>query len=276
VWVTFGATVVRDVGGSTLRSIQQLVDISDRVAAARELVRLNAELREANDQLAAMNTELDRFAAAVAHDLKSPLTAILMHAELLKESLGAHSGSRGARSISHAARRLNGLIEGLLLYARAQGAELHRQEVDLDTVVDDVAAELAVATGRPVRVTRDDLPSLFLEPTMFRQVVSNVIDNGLKYVRAGESPHVHVSAERDDSTGTWTLRFVDRGIGISPTAREQVFEVFHRETSDYPGTGIGLATCRRIVERHGGRIWIEGHAAGGTVVSVQLPAGSAG
>ncbi|WP_210440290.1 sensor histidine kinase [Nocardioides xinjiangensis] len=272
VWVAFSATVVREVDGSPIHSIHQLVDVTQRRSAAQELVRLNRELRRANEELAAANAELDGFSAAVAHDLQNPLTAIAMHADLLAESEGERATAlRAAAAIARAARRMNSLIEGLLAYSRAEGAALRREEVDLDALVDDVANELAVLSDRPVRVTRDDLPSLHVEAILFRQVVSNIIGNGLKYVAPGVVPHVHVSAEKDPATHAWTLRFADNGIGVAPESRERVFEAFHREATAYPGTGIGLATCRRIVERHGGRIWIEGGTAGGTVVSVRLP-----
>lgn len=288
VWVTFSATVVRDVDGAAVHSIHQFLDISQRLTAERAQVRLNAELQQANEELAAANTELDRFAAVVAHDLKNPLTAILMHAELLLESQGAHltshtpshtgsdGGRRGAQAISSAARRLNSFIEGLLVHSRAQGAPLHRTRVDLGAMVDDVVDELAATPGRPVRFTRDDLPSLYLESVLFRQVIANVLDNGRKYVAPDVEPHVHVSAEHDESTQSWTLHVADNGIGIAPAARERVFEAFHREAPEYPGTGIGLATCRRIIERHGGRIWISSRDGGGTVVSVRLPTGRRG
>ncbi len=269
-WVSFSATVVRDLDGSPRHSIHQLVDISERRAAAQELLRLNAELRQANAELAAANAELDLFAAAVAHDLKNPLTAILMHAGLLAESRGG-TGVRAAEAIARAAQRMKTLIEDLLVYSRAQGAELRREQVDLGAMVDDVAGELALAADRPVRVTRGSLPSLPLAASLFRQVIANVIGNAVKYVAPGVVPHVHVSAEQDPATHAWTLRFSDNGIGIPPASRERVFEVFHREATEYPGTGIGLATCRRIVERHGGRIWVEPRGSGGSVVCISLP-----
>lgn len=271
VWVSFSASVVRDIDGTPMHAIHQLVDITERLAAAQQLVRLNDELRRTNEELAAANAELDRFTAAVAHDLKSPLMAILMHADLLLESQGRGSPLRGAAAISRSARRLNSLIEGLLAYSRADSAPLRRQWVDLDVLVDEVADELAVAADRPARVTHDRLPSLHVEAVLFRQVVANVLGNGLKYVAPDVAPHVHVSAEQDESTQAWTLRFCDNGIGIPPASRERVFEVFHREATDYPGSGIGLATCRRIVERHGGRIWVDSGDDGGSVVSVLLP-----
>jgi PAS domain S-box-containing protein len=271
VWVAFSASVVRDIDGAPLHSIHQLVDITERLAAAQELVRLNEQLRQANDELAAANAELDRFTAAVAHDLKSPLMAILMHADLMLESHGPGSPLRGAAAIARAARRLNSLIEGLLAYSRAESAALHREWVDLEALVNDVAEELVMASDRPGRVTHDPLPTLQVEAVLFRQVLANVISNGLKYVAPDVTAHVHVTAEQDPSTQTWTLSFIDNGIGIPAGSQERIFEVFHREATDYPGSGIGLATSRRIVERHGGRIRVETRPEGGSVVSVLLP-----
>ncbi|NYE38118.1 PAS domain S-box-containing protein [Nocardioides cavernae] len=271
VWVASSATVIRALDGAPLHSIHQLLDVTERRAGAEELLRLNAELRHANAELARANAELDRFTAAVAHDLKNPLTAIGMHAELLAETEPDGVDLRRARAISRAATRMNALIEGLLDHSRAQGAGLRRESVELGPLVDDVGAELALTADRPIHVTRDDLPALPVEATLFRQVVANVIGNGIKYVAVGTDPHVHVSADEDHASGSWTLHFSDNGIGIPPESRERVFEMFHREATDYPGTGIGLATCRRIVERHGGRIWADGGPEGGTVVHVQVP-----
>ncbi|GAA5118291.1 hypothetical protein GCM10023339_30640 [Alloalcanivorax gelatiniphagus] len=270
VWVAFSAAVVRDLDGSAWHSVHQLLDITERRAAAQQLVRLNAELTHANADLAAANAELDRFTAAVAHDLKSPITAITLHAGLLAESGPGGARPHGAAAISRAAERMSALIDDLLLYSRAQGAALHREPVDLGAMLDDVAAELAVTADRAVQVTRDDLPTVHVAAVLFRQVVANVVGNGVKYVAPGVVPHVHVTAEHDEP-GVVTLRFSDNGIGIRPESRDKVFEAFHREAADFPGTGIGLATCRRIVERHGGRIWVESRASGGTVVSVLLP-----
>lgn len=273
VWVAFSATVVRELDGSPVHSIHQLVDVTERRSAAQELVRLNEELRQANDELAAANAELDRFTAAVAHDLKNPLMAISMHAHLLAESENRPASAlRAAGAISRATKRMNSLIDDLLVYSRAEGAALRREPVDLGALVDDVAGELAVAARQPIRFSRDTLPSLHLDAILFRQVVSNVIGNGIKYVAPGVAPRLHVTAAQDSSTRAWTLRFADNGIGIPPASRERVFEMFHREATGYPGTGIGLATCRRIVERHGGRTWIEPGAGGGSIVCVSLPA----
>ncbi|WP_051386221.1 GAF domain-containing sensor histidine kinase [Actinokineospora inagensis] len=243
-----------------------LRDVTEREAARERLAMANSELAAAND-------ELDRFTAMVAHDLKSPLTAISAYAEVFADMDARTPGEMTAlAAITRSAGRMTAMIDDLLAHARACHEPLKLQSVNLDTVVDDLAAELR-ASGRPGRVTHDHLPAVPAHPTLLRQVMANVLGNAVKYVAPGVDPRVHVTAE---SAGGWvTVRTTDNGIGIGDEARDKVFALFHREhAADYQGTGIGLSTCRRVVERHGGRIWIEPAPAGGTTVCFTIPAQS--
>ncbi|WP_018681503.1 GAF domain-containing sensor histidine kinase [Actinokineospora enzanensis] len=241
-----------------------LRDVTEREAARQRLARANAELAAAND-------ELDRFTAIVAHDLKSPLAAISGYAEVLTELAHTREQERPLSAITRAATRMNSMIEDLLHYAHASHEPLRRRPVDLNTLIDDLTTEIDAA-GTRVEITHGPLPLVDAHPTLLRQVMANLLGNAVKYVAPEVEPCVRVYGEED---ADWvTIRITDNGIGISPEGREQVFALFHREPTagEYKGTGIGLSTCRRIVERHGGTIWVEPAPTGGTTVVFTLPA----
>ncbi|PPK62069.1 PAS domain S-box protein [Actinokineospora auranticolor] len=244
-----------------------LRDVTEREAARERLALANSELAAAND-------ELDRFTAIVAHDLKSPLTAIVGYADVLAETVGA--GAEGIEvkavgAITRAASRMGTMIDDLLAYAHACHEPLRLEPVDLGAVVDDLAGEARAGAAGEVVITHDPLPVPSAHPTLLRLVLANLVGNAVKYVAPGVTPRVHVGAEWAD--GEVTIRVTDNGIGIDPNSRERVFAMFHRERTpeSYQGTGIGLSTCRRVVERHGGRIWIEPGRRAGTSICFTLP-----
>ncbi|GLW90672.1 PAS domain S-box protein [Actinokineospora globicatena] len=246
-----------------------LRDVTEREAARERLALANSELAAAND-------ELDQFTAMVAHDLKSPLTAITAYTEVVTELIdergrrGDQAAHKALSAISRAADRMTVMIDDLLAHARASHEPLGLREVDLDGIVDDLATELS-AGSRRVEITRDPLPAVPGHPTLLRQVMANLLGNAVKYVDPGVEPRVHVGAEWTD--GAVTITTSDNGIGIPSEARERVFALYDRAEvgSAYQGTGIGLSTCRRIVERHGGTIWVEPGRDGGTQVRFTVP-----
>ncbi|RLK59498.1 GAF domain-containing sensor histidine kinase [Actinokineospora cianjurensis] len=240
-----------------------LRDVTEREAARERLALANSELAAAND-------ELDRFTATVAHDLKSPLTAITAYTEVVTDMVHDRGAHQALSAISRAADRMAVMIDDLLAHARASHEPLGLREVDLDGIVDDLATELS-AGSRPVEITRAPLPAVPGHPTLLRQVMANLLGNAVKYVDPGVQPRVHVDAEWTDHAVTITT--TDNGIGIPTDARERVFTLYDRAEvgSGYQGTGIGLSTCRRIVERHGGTIWIEPGVGGGTRVRFTIP-----
>lgn len=252
-----------------------LRDVSEREAARASLARSEERLRGANVALAAANTELDRFTATVAHDLKNPLTAISGYAELLYELRPERPREEGQAiaAIQRASDNMRVMIDDLLGFARAANEPLHLEPVDTGRMVDELADEMRASASGIVAMTRGALPALCAHPTLLRQLLANLLGNAVKYVAPGIAPRVHVAARRDaDGDGPWTVTVADNGIGIADEARDRVFAMFHRETNTgYAGTGIGLTTCRRIVERHGGRIWVEDGPAGGSTFCFALP-----
>ncbi|MEV6300634.1 ATP-binding protein [Actinoplanes sp. NPDC051861] len=232
-----------------------------------------------------VETELRGFAGVVAHDLKSPLTAVRGYAELITESLDAISAGGGPKAMHHArnstakvisgAARMEQLITELLDYTAARDATLRVGEVSLRGIVDDVITTRtdapADADCRP-DVFVGTLPPVHADPVLLRQVIDNLVGNAIKYTPPGQAPRIDITA-RAEGGDVVRVQIADRGIGIPDGEHAAVFDSFHRASNGaaHPGTGLGLAICRRIVERHGG--WIEAatNPGGGTVFTFTIP-----
>ncbi|WP_433617947.1 ATP-binding protein [Dactylosporangium sp. CA-139114] len=233
-------------------------------------------------------TELAQFAAVVAHDLKSPLTAVHGFAAVAADALGGvppRTGTAGAalQRVRQGATRMRDIIDDLLAYTTARDAPLNVAEIDLRALVESVVAERtaprpaaylspAVPDAAPPApsVWIGPLPTVRADAGLLRLVVDNLVGNAVKYTPAGVAPRVEISAaEGPDGV---RLEVADRGVGIPDEEKGRVFESFRRARAlDYGGTGLGLAICRRIVERHGGAIAVEDNPGGGTRFSVLLP-----
>ena len=230
--------------------------------------------REAVEALERSNAELAEFAYVASHDLSEPLRMISSYLQLLRRRHGDALGDEADEYIGHAvdgAGRMRALIDGLLAYSRA-GRGPASEPTDCGAVVDDVLHGLAAAIAEAnATVTVGELPTVPGDRVQLGRLFQNLIANGLKF-RRGDSVHVSVTAEQHD--GAWTFEISDDGIGIDARHRERVFGMFQRlhGRDSYEGTGIGLAICRKIVARHGGRIWVDGHEGAGTVVAFTLPA----
>ncbi len=234
-------------------------DVTSRVRAYKALERSNLDLQQ--------------FAYVASHDLKTPLRSIGGFVQLLERNYG-HKLDEKALSLIHrttaAVARLEQLTEDLLSYARLETQGLQFESVDMAGVAQDVVQMLDdVIRGAGATVTVRELPVVRGDRTQLAQLLMNLVGNGIKYCR-DRAPQVELSAVRKD--GEWVFSVKDNGIGIDPRHREKVFEVFKRlhSQNEYPGTGIGLAICRRVVESHSGRIWIADHAGPGTTFSFTL------
>jgi PAS domain S-box-containing protein len=245
--------VARDV--SALRQAQRRVE-----ERARELERSNAELAE--------------FAYVASHDLSEPLRTITGYLELLRRRFGAEIPGEADEYVLAAIEstaRLRTLIDDLLAYSRAGRSERPAEPVDVGATVRTIATHLA-ATRDPAPVIEcADLPTVSGDAAQLTQLLQNLISNAVKFVPADTVPHVRVSAERDGPS--WRFAVEDNGIGIDPEHAEQIFGMFQRLHSRerYPGTGIGLAIARKVVEHHGGRIWVEPRPEAGTRLAFTLP-----
>ncbi len=232
-------------------------------------------LEQANVELARSNAELNAFATVAAHDLRAPLASIGGFAELLGAQYGDRLGDRGTRYIARittAVERQQQLIDDLLAYARAGGRPHAFAPVDCMALADGVTALLASDIAAAEATVRcEGLPTVWGDSAQLAQVFQNLIGNAVKFRRARVPPVVTVTAELRDQE--WLVRVRDNGIGIAPENTERVFAIFQRlhSSSEYPGTGIGLALCRKIVERHGGLIWIESELSRGATFLFTLP-----
>jgi len=220
------------------------------------------------------NHDLELFANIVAHDLKSPLRAITQHLALIESKVAGMLDEKSHRSLGFAldgAKRMSALIDALFTYARLGFAEPNLDTVDMQAVLDNVRGDLCVPieeTG--ARITHDTLPCVHGDGLLLSQLLQNLIANALKYCTS--TPCVHVSALPDD--GRWRISVRDNGIGIPPAQHKKIFAIFRRLhlQEEYPGIGLGLAVCERIVRRHGGAIWVESEAGKGATFYFTLPA----
>jgi len=258
-------------------------DVTERRQAERRLLETLAELKRSNE-------ELEQFAYVASHDLQEPLRMVSNYVDLLRRRYRTKLDGQADKYIDYAAggaKRMQALITDLLTFSRAGRREWQTTRVDLNQVFQRALCNLEAAIGEAgAEVTSSTLPTVAGDELALVQLFQNLIDNGIKF-RSKEPPAVRVEAETrgrgdaetrghgDAETGFVTIRVSDNGIGIEPRHAERVFRLFQRlhTAEEYPGTGIGLAVCKRIVERHGGRIWVESGSGKGTTFSFTLPGG---
>jgi light-regulated signal transduction histidine kinase (bacteriophytochrome) len=250
-------------------------DVSDRRRVEQQLRQTAEALEHQTAELMRSNAELQQFAYVASHDLQEPLRMVASYTQLLARRYQGRLDQDADEFIAFAvdgAKRMQALINDLLVYSRVgtQGGEF--QQSDLGEIVDRVIADLAAAIEEAgATVTRGDLPTLRVDPVQMGQLFQNLISNAIKFRGAG-SPRVEITAEREG--GEWRFAVRDNGIGIAPEYAERIFVIFQRlhTREEYPGTGIGLAICRKIVERHGGQIWLESRPGEGATFFFTVPA----
>jgi hypothetical protein len=242
--------------------------------------RAKADLAQQSQSLERSNRDLEQFAYVASHDLQEPLRKVASFCQLIEQRYADQLDEKGRLYIDYAvdgAKRMQALISDLLDFSRVGRNTASFVDCDLDammaTVIESYSGPIE-STG--AEVTHDHLPTVQGDPSLLAALLQNLLANALKYRRPDVSPRVHVASELTD--GVWTFTFADNGIGIEESFRERVFVIFQRLHSReaFEGTGIGLALCKKIVEFHGGEIWIApGPPDGGTVVSWTLPVSSA-
>jgi PAS domain S-box-containing protein len=232
------------------------------------------ELKRAERALERSNMELEQFAHVASHDLREPLGTITGFAQLLELQYGGKLDDDGNRFIGFIVQgtgRMQAMIDDLLDYSREGQAEQRLELVDSGTLVRGALSSLDAAVREAgAEVELGELPTVNADPGALTRVFQNLLSNALKFT-AARPPRVEVSAA--DGDGAWTFAVADNGLGIEAGDAERVFQMFERLHSReaYAGTGIGLPLCRRIVERHGGRIWCEPRTGGGTVFQFTIP-----
>jgi PAS domain S-box-containing protein len=252
---------------------ETLIISNIRDVTARKIA--DERLHEVVADLARSNAELEHFAYVASHDLQEPLRMVASFTQLLARRYRGKLDEDADEFIGFAvdgARRMQELINDLLTYSRAGTQALQLQSVDTSQLVDRVVSDLASAIAEAgASVTRDTLPAVTGDATQLRQVFQNLIANGIKFHGPNGAPRVHISATQ--KPGSWTFSVSDNGIGIEPQYQERIFALFQRlhTRADYPGTGIGLAICKKIVERHRGQICVESDPGRGTTFRFTLP-----
>ena len=250
----------------------------DNAELERRVADRTKELAVSNQVLERSNMELQQFAYVASHDLQSPLRSISGFVQLLKMEYASQFDEQAIdwiRRTIQATEQMQSLISGVLAYSRVDSRSRPFMPTPFLDVFNDVLAQLDSSIhDAGGQVTCGELPVVMGDRSQFVQLMQNLIGNGLKY-HGGQSPQVHVSAERHGKEWTFSVR--DNGIGIEPKYYERIFEIFKRlhGQNEYPGTGIGLAVCRRVVNRHGGRIWVESGTGHGSVFHFTLPEGTA-
>jgi signal transduction histidine kinase len=238
-----------------------------------------ASLEQSRDEVAARtaelersNAELDQFAAVTSHDLKEPLQTVTVFAGLLDRDYRDRlddSGKTFLDSILAGTDRMRTLIRDLLEYSRVGHGELQRDPVPADELLDRARDNLAASIAeKGASLTADPLPTVNADAKQLCQVFQNLLSNALKF-SDDDAPEVHVSASL--FPGEWRFSVRDNGIGIDPRHAERIFQPFARLGAAQEGTGIGLAICQKIVEHHGGRIWVEGRPGAGSIFHFTIP-----
>jgi PAS domain S-box-containing protein len=256
-----------DVGGARVYTAV-LRDVTDRRRAEEALARQAEEL-------ARFNADLEQFAYVASHDLQEPLRMVASYTQLLARRYHDRLDEDAHEFIGFAVEgvtRMQALINDLLAYSRVGRRSGETVPLDADEVLRRALRSLETAIEEAgAAVTHDPLPTVRGDAGQLGQVFQNLVANALKFRRPGVPPRVHVSAAGGD--GEWEIAVRDNGIGVDPAFADRVFVIFQRlqPRGEYPGTGIGLAICKKIVERHGGRIWVEGAPGVGTTFRFTLP-----
>jgi light-regulated signal transduction histidine kinase (bacteriophytochrome) len=250
-------------------------DVTPRGRAERQALEALAGLRKANAELARSNADLEAFAYVASHDLKEPLRMVTSYTQLLHKRYQGRLDADADEFIAFAvdgATRMQRLIDDLLLYSRVTTPG-RVGKVSAQRALDDALHNLQAAlreTDAQVTWQPRPLPEVHADAARLTQVFQNLVANAAKFCR-GRRPMVHVSARLVDRA--WRFAVRDNGIGIKPRDLERIFVIFQRlhGRDQFPGTGIGLALCKKIVERHGGRIWAESRVGLGSTFYFTLP-----
>jgi signal transduction histidine kinase len=254
--------------GELLRCVHRAcLELVDRYALS-----LEQAVAARTEELARSNAELETFASVVAHDLRSPLLTISGYCHLLQEELGEEFQATAAPyfdQILSGAARMDRLIHDLLEYSRAACSRRPLQPVDMESVVVLARSNLeATIRAEQAQIEVDPLPTVIGDQTQLVQLLQNLLDNAIKF-RRQPSPRVRMTASRNGDC--WQFTVQDNGIGIEHEHFDRIFQTFQRlHGREYAGTGIGLALCKKIVERHGGRIWLDSILGQGTTFHFTL------
>lgn len=260
-WADVVLTAIRDTGGALLGFAKVTRDLTER--------------RQAEEELARSNTELESFSYSVSHDLRAPLRAIDGYARMLLEDHAAALSAEGQRLlhvVRDSAQHMGRLIDALLSFSRIGRQPLSVRAIDMTSLARGVLDDLLRSGDDAApEVTLGPLPAAAGDETLIRQVLANLIGNAFKFSRSRPHPRVEIGARVEGREAVYFVR--DNGVGFDPRYAEKLFQVFARlhRADEFEGTGVGLALTQRILHRHGGRIWAESDVDKGATFSFTLP-----
>jgi PAS domain S-box-containing protein len=276
--VLYNATVYKNPAGEIQGVFAAARDITEKKAAEAELekYRLHLEdlVKNRTEELSRSNKDLEQFAYVASHDLQEPLRAVSGFVELLRRNLEKSLDEKTSEYMNFSiegAKRMQLLINGLLEYSRVGTQGKKPQKVNSKEAFDEALARLqASILESGAKITADDLPVIYFDDMQLARLFQNLIGNAIKF-RGDQPPQIHVSAVRQDAG--WRFAVCDNGIGIEPQYADRIFQIFQRlhTRKTYPGTGIGLSICKKIVERHGGKIWVESAQKQGSTFYFTVP-----
>ncbi|HEY3360644.1 MAG TPA: PAS domain S-box protein [Methanosarcina sp.] len=265
--VLYNASVYKDETGEVIGVFAAARDITER-KKAEAMLKLKLE------ELARSNAELEQFAYISSHDLQEPLRMIASYLQLLQRKYQGKLDDKADKYIYFAvdgASRMQNLINDLLEFSRVTTKAREFEPTDCKSILKQVVFDLEVSIKEnEAHVSYGSLPVVMVDSSQLTQVFQNLISNAIKF-RSEKIPEIEISAKRKDNQ--WLFSVKDNGIGVDPKFSERIFEVFKRlnKRDEYPGTGIGLSICKKIVERHGGQIWIESESGKGSIFYFTLP-----
>ena len=270
---------LRDGHDRIVGCVVTLTDITDRkldeLALQRSRDQLDQLVHQRTEQLARSNADLEHFAYIASHDLREPLRTVASFVELLQRRYNDRLDDDARSYIKYAAdgaKRMNSLIQDLLAYSRISTRGQPPKPTDLNDAFERAVRNVHAAIDETdAQITHDPLPTVPADPTQILQIFQNLLENAIKF-RSGKPPRIHVWAERRDPDSV-TIAVRDNGIGIAPEFADRIFVPFQRlhTHQKYPGSGIGLAICQRIVQRHNGKIWVESQPEQGATFFFTLP-----
>jgi len=266
-WEEATVTPLKDDEGRITHLLKVAEDVTERKRSEERLKKTLADLERSNK-------ELEQFAYVASHDLQEPLRVVTSYMNLLERRYQEQLDADARKFIAYAvdaSRRMKNLIEDLLAYSRVETRAGAFEPTDFDSVLDEALANLEAAINESGAVIRrEPLPTLLADGSQLAQLFQNLVGNAVKF-RGEEAPEIRISAALEDDG--WHFSVSDNGIGIEPRHTGRIFEIFKRlhTREEYPGTGIGLAICKKIVERHGGRIWVESSAGEGATFNFSIP-----
>lgn len=256
--------IIRDDSGEPVRMIGSIQDVTELRQNEKTLEKLNKDLEIRADELMALNVELEQFAYIASHDLQEPLRMVTSFLSQLQKKYESQLDEKAQRYIHFAydgATRMRKIILDLLEYSRAGRKQLKPEEVDLNDLISDIEK---LCQKSEARIKYEKLPTIKIARTPLQQVLINLISNSLKYSKSDIKPVIEVKVEEKESK--WLFTIADNGIGIDPDFHHKIFVVFQRlhQKEEYSGTGIGLAICKKIIEKLEGKIWLESEEGKGS------------